>query len=58
MSLPVPKTHKLYIGGAFPRSESGRSYPLVKPGAARPYATPRKRRTGSLRACGFGPSCR
>ncbi|MBA0128093.1 aldehyde dehydrogenase family protein [Haloechinothrix sp. YIM 98757] len=24
--LPVAKTHKLYIGGAFPRSESGRSY--------------------------------
>ncbi len=38
MSLTIPKTHKLYIGGAFPRSESGRSYPLVKPGAARPYA--------------------
>ena len=38
MSLAIPKTHKLYIGGAFPRSESGRSYPLVKPGAARPYA--------------------
>jgi acyl-CoA reductase-like NAD-dependent aldehyde dehydrogenase len=24
--LPVQKTYKLYIGGAFPRSESGRSY--------------------------------
>jgi acyl-CoA reductase-like NAD-dependent aldehyde dehydrogenase len=24
--LPVAKTYKLYIGGAFPRSESGRSY--------------------------------
>ena len=24
--LPIPKTYKLYIGGAFPRSESGRSY--------------------------------
>lgn len=24
--LPVRKTHKLYIGGAFPRSESGRTY--------------------------------
>jgi acyl-CoA reductase-like NAD-dependent aldehyde dehydrogenase len=24
--LPVRKTYKLYIGGAFPRSESGRSY--------------------------------
>ena len=26
MRLPVKKTYKLYIGGAFPRSESGRSY--------------------------------
>ena len=24
--LPVNKTYKLYIGGAFPRSESGRTY--------------------------------
>ena len=24
--LAVPKTYKLYIGGAFPRSESGRTY--------------------------------
>ncbi|MFF5213622.1 aldehyde dehydrogenase, partial [Streptosporangium sp. NPDC000396] len=24
--LAVRKTYKLYIGGAFPRSESGRSY--------------------------------
>ncbi|MBV9208642.1 MAG: aldehyde dehydrogenase, partial [Actinobacteria bacterium] len=24
--IPVRKTYKLYIGGAFPRSESGRSY--------------------------------
>src|SRR5207253_7148840 len=24
--LPVKKTYKLYIGGAFPRSESGRIY--------------------------------
>jgi acyl-CoA reductase-like NAD-dependent aldehyde dehydrogenase len=24
--LPVAKTYKLYVGGAFPRSESGRSY--------------------------------
>ncbi len=27
--LAVKKTHKLYIGGKFPRSESGRSYPAV-----------------------------
>jgi acyl-CoA reductase-like NAD-dependent aldehyde dehydrogenase len=26
--LAVRKTHKLYVGGAFPRSESGRSYPV------------------------------
>jgi hypothetical protein len=25
----VRKTYKLFIGGAFPRSESGRSYPVV-----------------------------
>ena len=25
------KTYKLYIGGAFPRSESGRSYPVTSP---------------------------
>lgn len=27
--LTVPKTYKLYINGAFPRSESGRSYPVT-----------------------------
>jgi acyl-CoA reductase-like NAD-dependent aldehyde dehydrogenase len=27
--LDVRKTYKLYIGGAFPRSESGRSYPIT-----------------------------
>ncbi|MFC5501261.1 aldehyde dehydrogenase family protein [Lysinimonas soli] len=27
--LTVPKTYKLYIGGAFPRSESGRSYEVT-----------------------------
>jgi acyl-CoA reductase-like NAD-dependent aldehyde dehydrogenase len=27
--LPVRKTYKLFIGGAFPRSESGRAYPVV-----------------------------
>lgn len=27
--LDVRKTYKLYIGGAFPRSESGRSYPAL-----------------------------
>ena len=29
--LTVRKTYKLYIGGAFPRSESGRSYPITSP---------------------------
>ena len=29
--LGVRKTYKLYIGGAFPRSESGRSYPVYAP---------------------------
>jgi acyl-CoA reductase-like NAD-dependent aldehyde dehydrogenase len=28
----VRKTYKLYLGGAFPRSESGRSYPVRTPG--------------------------
>ena len=27
--LSVAKTYKLYVGGAFPRSESGRSYPVT-----------------------------
>lgn len=27
--LAVKKTYKLYLGGAFPRSESGRSYPVT-----------------------------
>jgi acyl-CoA reductase-like NAD-dependent aldehyde dehydrogenase len=31
MRIPVRKTYKLYIGGAFPRSESGRSYPVTAP---------------------------
>src|SRR3978361_1561904 len=29
--LAVRKTYKLYVGGAFPRSESGRSYPVTSP---------------------------
>ena len=27
--VEVRKTHKLFIGGAFPRSESGRTYEVV-----------------------------
>jgi acyl-CoA reductase-like NAD-dependent aldehyde dehydrogenase len=30
----VRKTYKLFIGGAFPRSESGRSYPVASPGGS------------------------
>jgi acyl-CoA reductase-like NAD-dependent aldehyde dehydrogenase len=29
LRIGVRKTYKLYIGGAFPRSESGRSYPVL-----------------------------
>jgi acyl-CoA reductase-like NAD-dependent aldehyde dehydrogenase len=29
--LDVRKTYKLFVGGAFPRSESGRSYPVAGP---------------------------
>lgn len=29
--LQIPKTYKLYIGGAFPRSESGRTYEVSSP---------------------------
>jgi acyl-CoA reductase-like NAD-dependent aldehyde dehydrogenase len=32
--LAVPKTYKLYIGGKFPRSESGRTYEVVNPKGA------------------------
>jgi acyl-CoA reductase-like NAD-dependent aldehyde dehydrogenase len=33
--LPVQKTYKLYIGGAFPRSESGRTYDAESANVAR-----------------------
>jgi acyl-CoA reductase-like NAD-dependent aldehyde dehydrogenase len=33
--LPVRKTYKLYVGGAFPRSESGRSYEVEGANVAR-----------------------
>jgi acyl-CoA reductase-like NAD-dependent aldehyde dehydrogenase len=32
--IAVRKTYKLFIGGAFPRSESGRSYPATAPDGA------------------------
>jgi len=31
---PVRKTYKLFVNGAFPRSESGRSYPVLTPAGA------------------------
>lgn len=34
MRIDVKKTYKLYIGGAFPRSESGRTYEVQTPKAA------------------------
>lgn len=37
-TIAVLKTHKLYLGGEFPRSESGRSYVLQRPGAKRAHA--------------------
>ena len=33
--LPVKKTYKLFIGGAFPRSESGRTYEAQNQNVAR-----------------------
>lgn len=30
--LPVTKTYKLFVGGTFPRSESGRTYPVLSAG--------------------------
>jgi acyl-CoA reductase-like NAD-dependent aldehyde dehydrogenase len=33
--LPVRKTYKLYVGGAFPRSESGRTYEVQRANVAR-----------------------
>jgi acyl-CoA reductase-like NAD-dependent aldehyde dehydrogenase len=35
MRLPVAKTYKLYVGGAFPRSESGRTYEVEGANVAR-----------------------
>jgi acyl-CoA reductase-like NAD-dependent aldehyde dehydrogenase len=36
--LPVLKTYKIYIGGKFPRTESGRFYPLKNPITGEPIA--------------------
>ena len=51
--LAVRKTYKLYIGGAFPRSESGRSYPVTDPDGeviARPARASRKDLRDAVRA--------
>lgn len=45
--LDVKKTYKLFIGGAFPRSESGRSYPI--PNARKPIAHPAQASRKDLR---------
>lgn len=45
--LDVKKTYKLFIGGAFPRSESGRSYPI--PNARSPIAHPAQASRKDLR---------
>jgi acyl-CoA reductase-like NAD-dependent aldehyde dehydrogenase len=51
--LSVRKTYKLYVGGAFPRSESGRSYPVLdRKGEvlARPARASRKDLRDAVRA--------
>jgi len=51
--LGVRKTYKLYIGGAFPRSESGRSYPALDADGkvvARPARASRKDLRDAVRA--------
>ena len=49
--LPVRKTYKLFIGGEFPRSESGRTYEAEGQNVARGLAQGRARR-GARRARG------
>lgn len=51
--LDIRKTYKLYIGGAFPRSESGRSYPVFgadRQFLARPARASRKDLRDAVRA--------
>ena len=43
--IGVRKTYKLYIGGAFPRSESGRSYPVRQHDGSPPTPSARRART-------------
>src|SRR5207247_7265501 len=49
--LEVRKTYKLYIGGAFPRTESGRSY-LVSDADGAPLANACRASRKDLRAAG------
>ncbi len=51
--LPVRKTYKLFIGGEFPRSESGRTYEAEGPERRAGFAQGRARR-GARGAGGFG----
>lgn len=48
--MPVPKTLKLFIGGQFPRTESGRTYALAKPGAKQIWANLCRASSKDLRA--------
>ena len=62
--IDVRKTYKLYIGGAFPRSESGRSYDVAdakgalpgqrRPGLAQGRPRRRRRRPVGVRRAGPG----
>ena len=54
--VPVRRTAKLYIGGEFPRSESGRSYEVVL--ARRPVARAPRGPRGRTCATRFGPARR
>ena len=49
LRLAVRKTYKLYIGGAFPRSESGRSYVVSSRRRRVPSPTPRSASRKDLR---------
>ena len=59
--LPVLKTYKIYIGGKFPRTESGRYYLLKNPRRqadrqhlpVQPQGFPRRRRRGARGAIGW-----
>ena len=61
--IDVRKTYKLYIGGAFPRSESGYSYVvndakgkfMARPHARRSPAGPPVRRTTGRRSSTASP---